>query len=98
MCAASFFSIRQRETIGIEVSLCVRLTDVIGARCYLCYLFLGSPVFVHDRGGLRLEDRCRLIFYPASSPSAGALSPAISLPGLGIVIPECRSVNILLVV
>lgn len=51
------------------------------------------------RGGHAGEDRRRLIFYPLSCvPQSGeALSPAICLPALGIVIPKYRPVNISLV-
>lgn len=49
--------------------MCICLRKVIGACCYLCYLFFSScaRVFVHSgsRGGSRREDRRRLIFYPS---------------------------------
>lgn len=49
--------------------MCICLRKVIGACCYLCYLFFSSCacVFVHSgsRGGSRREDRRRLIFYPS---------------------------------
>lgn len=49
--------------------MCICLRKVIGACCYLCYLFFSScaRVFVHggSRGGSRREERRRLIFYPS---------------------------------
>lgn len=57
-----------------------------------------APACVCARCGSRREDRRRLIFYPSPAPQSGAaLSPAICLPALAIVIPKYRLVHISLV-
>lgn len=57
--------------VGVH-ALCIYLRKVIGAWCYLCYLFFRSCVCVcvclctmRAEVGSRREDRRQLIFYPS---------------------------------
>ncbi len=87
--------------VGVR-ALCICLRKVIRACCYLCYLFFPLCVCVCARREPRWVTpggQAPAHFLPLSCvlQSGEALSPAICLPALGIVIPKYRPVNISLV-
>lgn len=99
----AFFLFRH---VGVH-ALCICLRKVIGACCYFCYLFFQlSCEWVCVCVGARWEPRWGVPWGQAPPnflslsrvPQSGeALSPAICLPALGIVIPKYKPVNISLV-
>lgn len=91
--------------VGVH-ALCICLREVVGPCWYSRYLFFSSRVCVcvcvWVRWKLRLVHAGRTgagsFFIPLLCALSGeALSPAICLPALGIVIPKYRPVNISLV-
>lgn len=94
-CFSFFFLPRH---VGVD-ALCICRGKVIEPCCYLCDLFFSSCVHVCAHGGFTPGGRApaRFLSLSCAAQSGEALSPAICLPALGIVIPKYRPVNISLV-
>ena len=96
-----FFFLRH---VGVH-ALCICLWKVIGACCYLCYLFFSSfpcvCAFVPGESGGWVtpggQAPAHFLSLSCVPQSGEALSPAIYLPALCIVIPKYRPVTISLV-
>lgn len=90
--------------VGVH-ALCICLWKVIGACCYLCYLFFSSfscvCAFVPGESGGWVtpggQAPAHFLSLSCVPQLGGALSPAIYLPALCIVIPKYRPVTISLV-